>query len=309
VARPAYNTGTGFFVANGKLYDANGVEFKIRGVNRLHWDFDSSGLPNSRANTERINVDLTRASADNVALMKSIVAQKIVPMPGSWDATCDESTSALSAIVDKWVAQASAWRALDRWMILNIANEWGPSNSTVWRDSYITAIKRLRAAGYTGAISVTAGGCGQDSADLLQYAQAVFDSDPQKNVIFDLHVYGNFANNPSQSWQKDLTSTLAALAKLGLPLVIGEFGPGRNIGPSPTSLTPGQIIQGAEANGIGWLAWAWDDNPSDGDSWFSLTFNSAVYNSSSDLTAFGKEVIENATYGLKVLAKPATIFP
>src|SRR5450755_1846864 len=34
VARPSYNTGKGFFVLNGKLYDANGAEFRIRGVNK-----------------------------------------------------------------------------------------------------------------------------------------------------------------------------------------------------------------------------------------------------------------------------------
>ena len=34
VARPAYNTGTGFFVLNGNVYDANGNEFVIRGIKR-----------------------------------------------------------------------------------------------------------------------------------------------------------------------------------------------------------------------------------------------------------------------------------
>jgi len=48
-------------------------------------------------------------------------------------------------------------------------------------------------------------------------------------------------------------------------VIIGEFGPGRNIGPSPTNITPQAIIQAAEARNLGWLAWAWDDNPSAGD--------------------------------------------
>src|SRR6516165_5183158 len=42
VARPSYNTGNGFFVLNGKLYDSAGQEFRIRGVNRLHWDSPSA---------------------------------------------------------------------------------------------------------------------------------------------------------------------------------------------------------------------------------------------------------------------------
>jgi len=32
VSRPSYNTGNGFFVLNGKLYDPNGNEFRMRGV-------------------------------------------------------------------------------------------------------------------------------------------------------------------------------------------------------------------------------------------------------------------------------------
>src|SRR5215831_10102039 len=43
--RPPYNTGSGFFVAGAKLYDPNGVEFRVRGVNKLHWDVDAPGIP------------------------------------------------------------------------------------------------------------------------------------------------------------------------------------------------------------------------------------------------------------------------
>jgi len=59
--------------------------------------------------------------------------------------------------------------------------------ATVWRDSYISAIAQLRAAGYTAPILVDSGGCGQDEADLVQYSQAVFESDPERNVMFALH--------------------------------------------------------------------------------------------------------------------------
>jgi hypothetical protein len=73
-------------------------------------------------------------------------------------------------------------------------------------------------------------------------------------------------------------------------------------------MTPGEIIQAAEARGIGWLAWAWDDPASNADdTWFALSKN-GKYDSSADLTTFGKEVVENPTYGLLVLAKPATTF-
>ncbi len=309
--RPSYNTGTGFFVLNGKLYDANGVEFRIRGVNRNHYDMDAPGIPKTHANTERtvlfFNGEWGSTAARNIQTMQQdMINNHIVPMPGNWEGTCDESTATLTTIVDRWVAQVSTYKALDKYMILNIANEWGPADSTVWRDSYVTAIQRLRTAGYTCTISVDSGGCGQDNADLAKHAQAVFDADPQKNVIFDQHIYGNWGLDAGkQSWQQGLIAGFDALVATGLPVIIGEFGPGRNIGPSPTNITPQAIIQAAEARNLGWLAWAWDDNPSAGDDWFALSLN-GDYNSSADLTTFGKSVVEGTGYGLLALAKPAT---
>jgi hypothetical protein len=298
-------------VLNGKLYDANGVEFRIRGVNRNHYDMDAPGIPKTHANTERtvlfFNGEWGSTAARNVQTMQQdMINNHIVPMPGNWEGTCDESTATLTTIVDRWVAQVSTYKTLDKYMILNIANEWGPADSTVWRDSYITAIQRLRTAGYTCTISVDSGGCGQDNADLAKYAQAVFDADPQKNVIFDQHIYGNWGlDAQKQSWQQGLIAGFDALVATGLPVIIGEFGPGRNIGPSPTNITPQAIIQAAEARNLGWMAWAWDDNPSAGDDWFALSLN-GDYNSSADLTTFGKSVVEGAGYGLLALAKPVT---
>jgi hypothetical protein len=43
------------------------------------------------------------------------------------------------------------------------------------------------------------------------------------------------------------------------------------------------------------------------DTWFALSKNGS-YDSSADLTTFGKDVVENPTYGLLALAHPATIF-
>jgi mannan endo-1,4-beta-mannosidase len=304
-ARPSYNTGDGFFVAGGKLYDPSGFEFRIRGVNKLHWDAASPGIPKTHANTERWVVDFTQPTATNLALMQQSINAGIVPMPGNWDGTCKEDSGTLMTIADTWVAQATAWKTLDKYMILNIANEWGPSASTAWRDAYITAIAKLRGAGYLCTISITAGGCGQDNPDLVMYAADVFNSDPQKNVIFDQHIYGNWSDGGGASWQQDLKAGLDGLVGTGMAVIVGEFGPGRNIGPSPTLITPTQIMQACEAHGIGWMAWAWDDPAYNADdSWFALSLT-GDYNSSADLTMYGKEVVEGPTYGLLALAKPA----
>jgi mannan endo-1,4-beta-mannosidase len=228
-----------------------------------------------------------------------------VPIPGNWDGTCNNSTATLTSIVDLWVARAASWTTSDfqRYAIIDIANEWGPTDSVAWRDSYISAISRLRNAGYKQTLMIDTGGCGQDAFDILKHAQAVFDSDPEKNVIFGLHIYGQWARPATQSWQHDYDTVLAQMSLLNVPIVIGEFGPGNNIGPSPTLITPLAVMTTAEVYSWGWLAWAADDG--NDDKWFAMLYNNAVYNSSADLTNFGKVVVDNPISGLKAIAVKA----
>ena len=136
-----------------------------------------------------------------------------------------------------------------------------------------------------------------------------------------MHIYGNWATEETgeASWQFDLPSKFAALEATGLPIIIGEFGPGRDIGPSPTSITPGTIIQAADEQGFGWLAWAWDDGYSEGDDGFALSRSGAFslsggepasgsYPNNTDLTIFGNDVVLNPGYGTFTNAQPATVF-
>lgn len=316
VKRPDYNTGTGFFVVNGKLYDANGIEFRIRGTNKTHYDVEWPGIPKTGANTIRWVTPLWLSPDSLAQLMQSTIDKGIVPMPGVWYTTstwdeadnviCKEDVASLRAAVDLWVAQAATFKPFERYILVNIASEWGPGDSLVWRDAYIQAVADLRAAGYLGTLVIDTGGCGQNPADIVRYGQDVFDSDPQHNIVFDVHVYGMWSNDGGEPWQTDLATGLDNLARTGLPILIGEFGPGRNIGPSPTLITPGAIIIACESRGFGWLAWTWDDPPYDvPDDSFAMSFT-GDYNSSADLTTFGKEVVENPAYGLLQLAQPAT---
>lgn len=404
--RPSYNTGDGFFVLGGKLYDANGKEFRMRGVDRNHYDSSSqAGIAKSGANTVRIFVETNYG--ESVAGLVDIVqtqhiAEKEVPVPTSPSTTtgtatsCSTDTTVLSSVVANWVSTASSWTPLDKYQIINIANEWGPADSTVWRDSYIAAVASMRTAGYMGTLLIDAGGCGQDLADLVTYSGAVFQSDPQLNIMFALHLYGSVNDytapisgitkgNPtvvtltstslchpfaasycptvggmtntysgltayqlsgvggmtqingmqpapqnvggsSGAWTVtlDVDSTnfgdytgggtivdyngnyalliprLAALgASTGAAYAITEFGPGRNIGPSPTLATPLEIVSTAEANNLGWVAWAWDDNnlanSQTDNEWFGMTYNGGAYTQDSDLTMFGQQMVEGCT--------------
>jgi mannan endo-1,4-beta-mannosidase len=311
VSRPSYNTGNGFFVLNGKLYDPNGNEFRIRGVNRDHYDSNSSaGIANSGANTVRMFLYLpSLGAATYVNVLQQHIANKEVPIaampyfPNGAQTSGNTDPAALAAGVDWWVANAPAFTALNKYLIVNIANEWGPSDSAAWSSANISAIARMRAAGYLGPLLIDAGGWGQNTGDLLNYSTAVFNSDPQKNVIFSLHIYGNI---PTVNVVPDLTALAALSASVGMVFIAGEFGPGRDIGPSPTLTTPAQIITAAEANGIGWIAWAWDDGA--GNNGFSMTLATGIYTQTSDLSTYGQDVVLNPVYGLQALAKPASIF-
>jgi mannan endo-1,4-beta-mannosidase len=311
--RPAYNTGNGFFVLNGGLYDANGVYFRIRGIDRLY-DFNTVQPALSNANPAAVRIFVTPSGSLTAAALANLVmtqhvAYKEVPVPtAAYDdgtstlTSCSTSTSVLSAVVNNWVSQASSWTPLNKYTIINIANEWGPANSTVWRDSYISAVTQMRAAGYLGTLMIDAGHCGQDLPDLVNYSGAVFAADPQKNIIFAFHAYGLTTPN-------NIVSTVQTLKSLqnttGAVYAITEFGPGNNVGPSPTLLTPQEIISNCEINGIGWMAWAWDDT-----SGFQLAVNASTYTAgdSAELTAYGQSVILNSTYGLQYIAVPASIF-
>ena len=325
VARPSYNTGNGYFVHNGKLYDPNGHEFRFRGVDRNHYDSNSSAaIAKSGANTVRIFVETnygqSAAGLANIVQTQHINQKELPivtsPVIGSGTLTsCNTSTGVLTSVVSTWVSTASSWTPLDKAMIVNIANEWGPSNSTIWRDSYISAISLMRAAGYTGPLMIDTGGCGQDVNDLINYSAAVFNSDPQRNVIFAFHFYGLGEGPPysTVAQMKSIFSQLGALsASQGMVFAITEFGPGRDIGPSPTMVTPGDVITAAEANGLGWAAWAWDDNDlgncAADNNWFSMTYSCGSYTAPSSLTQYGLDVTLNPVYGLIALARPASAF-
>jgi len=216
-----------------------------------------------------------------------------------------EFVTTLAADVDAWVAEAAAWKKYERASMINISNEAGASNSTDWRDQYIIAVGRMRAAGYGGLLMIDSGGCGQDVDDIAKYGAAVLAADPLHNIVFSLHVYGDTPNVTT------LNTNLDRLKATGLSIVIGEFGPGRNIGPSPTNLAPADLMASALARGIETLAWAADDNnlPNSmaDDNWFSLFYNllKAYTGDSADLTTFGKVVVNDPTVGLLAVAKKA----
>lgn len=256
---PRPGASTGLYVVGPKLLDVAGDEFRIRGFNRVHHDQNTAGMGHMGANAVRISIDFAKPPASSWAEVQSIaVANGLMPIVGNWTGTCKSDPAVLVTIVDAWVAQAPTWTKLNDIGVVNIANEFGPGNSTIWRDAYLTAITRMRAAGYTGALMIDAGGCGQDAQDIVLYGPALLAADPLHNVMFDVHVYGGFHYPATATWMQDYAKSMAAFKASGLPIILGEFGP-LNVGPSQTQVPLDTLIADAESNGFGWLAWAADD--------------------------------------------------
>lgn len=279
------------------------------GVNNVHWDQAAvKPIILSGSNVVRIVMDFSRAPASNLALTKGYTDAGLATIVGNWGGTCKSDQASLAAIVDTWVAQASTWG--DSPVIVNIANEWGPQSTTSvavpykanvlvpnygWRDGYILAIKRMRAAGYKGMLVIDAGNCGQNAETVYRDGAAVLASDPMGNILFDVHVYGGFSLPATVSWQQDYTKAFVALQASGLAIIVGEYGPGLSIGPSPTKISPLQIIATVAARDlVGDIAWGWNDNNMGGcktsdTGWFGMTNScSAFTGKSSELTAFGR---------------------
>ncbi len=78
---------------------------------------------------------------------------------------------------------------------------------------------------------VDAGGGGQRIDDIFTWWQQILASDPQHNVVFDIHLYGNTATEEDSQIVGtyngrnpfDLNTELQKAVAENIPLVVGEF--------------------------------------------------------------------------------------
>ena len=364
VPRPSYNTGTGFFVVNGNVYDANGIPFVMKGPNNNHaWGSYNDNyaaidhIARTGANAARAVMyqDITLDSgnpwtdaADTPARRKVVVerylANSVVPVVEDHASIADGGSvqanpAALAEITTHWLANAAWLKQYERYVILNIANEWGPpagasGTNTVWRDSYITQVQRLR-AGPDGNIAATAdninalimidaGQWGQDFNTLQYHADDVLAADPQHNVVFSIHLYGQWRaddrdfevngapNSDFGPW--NMVTRLAALKSAGIPLVIGEwawedFRDFSSLGAPYGAYRTRRVMELSDQLGIGWLGWSWNHSSPTTLNMVAGAIQNFQYNSNTDLTDWGNWVVNEPSFGTKASAARATVFP
>src|SRR3954451_21825706 len=103
VVRPASNTGSGFFVSGGKVYDANGNEFVMKGVNGIHaW-----GSYNTNYNTID-QIAKTGANAVRAVMYQDIVADAT----NNWNDSAD-TPARRKLVAERYIANGIAVIAED----------------------------------------------------------------------------------------------------------------------------------------------------------------------------------------------------
>ncbi|MEU4448739.1 cellulase family glycosylhydrolase [Actinosynnema sp. NPDC050801] len=298
----------GFTVSNGRLLDANGNDFVMRGVNHAHtWYADRTtqalkDIKATGANTVRVVLSsgdrwTLNTAADVTNVINQCKANKLICVMEVHDTTGYQEQSgavSLARAVEYWKSIQSAMAGQEKYVILNIGNEpWGNNGHAGWTQATKDAITSLRAAGFEHTIMVDAPNWGQDwGFTMRDNAASVFAADPRKNTVFSIHMYGVFDT------AGEITDYLNRFVTAKLPIVVGEFGNDHSDG-NPDEDT---IFATTQSLKLGYLAWSWSGNGGGVEYLDMVTgFNAA------QLTPWGQRAINGAN-GIKATSRQATVY-
>ncbi|MEW2261070.1 cellulase family glycosylhydrolase [Streptomyces sp. NPDC047853] len=257
---------TGIRVGNGRVVEADGSDFVMRGVNHAHaWYPDRTAasladIAATGANTVRVVLSSgdrwTRTSATEVSsLIGRCKAVKVICVLEVHDTTGygeDGAATSLDRAADYWIGVRSALEGQEDYVVVNIGNEpFGNTGYGAWTDATKAAIGRLRGAGIDHALMVDAPNWGQDwSGTMRNNAASVLASDPDRNTIFSIHMYGVYDT------AAEVRDYLHAFVDNKLPIVVGEFGDQHSDGNPDENA----IMATARALGVGYIGWSWSGN-------------------------------------------------
>lgn len=299
-------SGVGFHVDGTKLLDANGNEFVFRGINHAHtWfkDMDDEALEAiaaTGANSVRLVLanggQWEKDSKENIeALIAKCKELKMVAILEVHDATGKDDTQLFNSIVDYWLEMKDTLIGNEDYVILNIANEWiGSWKSGTWAKGYTEAIPKLREAGIKNLIMVDSAGWGQYAKSIKDKGMEVFNSDPLKNTMFSVHMYGSAGGNAKQ-----IEQNLTYATSQNLCVCVGEFGYNHSDG----DVDEDSIMKYCTENNIGYLGWSWKGN-SGGVEYLDI----AKEWDGSVLSSDWGEKLVNGENGIKATSKICSVF-
>ncbi|GGQ85396.1 cellulase family glycosylhydrolase [Streptomyces pilosus] len=261
----AHAAPTGFRVENGRLLEASGNDFVMRGVNHAHtWYTDRidalAHIKAKGANTVRVVLSSgdrwTRNDASDVADVVARCKQnRLICVLEVHDTTgYGEQSGAvtLSRAADYWISVRGALAGQEDHVIVNIGNEpHGNTGYANWTADTKAAIQKLRGAGFDHTLMVDAPNWGQDwTFTMRDNAASVFAADPDANTVFSIHMYGVFDT------AAEIRDYLGRFVAAKLPIVVGEFGHDHSDG-NPDEDT---ILAVTRQLDLGYLGWSWSGN-------------------------------------------------
>ncbi|MFF8642651.1 glycoside hydrolase family 5 protein [Streptomyces sp. NPDC015345] len=298
----------GFHVIGGRLLDATGKDFVLRGVNHAHAWYPSrtaQALKDVKAlGANSVRVVLAtgdRWAKNDTADVAAVVAQckqnRLVCVLEAHDTTgYGEQSGAISLAraVDYWISVKGAVQGQEKYVILNIGNEpHGNSGYASWASDTKNALARMRTAGFHHTLMADAPNWGQDwSFTMRDRAAEVFAADPRRNTVFSVHMYGVF------NTADKVKSYLNRFTSQRLPIVVGEFGDMHSDGDPDEAA----IMSTARQLGVGYLGWSWSGNGG-GVEYLDM----ATGFDASRLTSWGQRIFYGAD-GIQQTAKEAGVF-
>lgn len=308
VAAPVTGAKDYFTIRRGKLTDASGQPFVIRGMNNPHIWFPEQSfnalfhIQETGANTVRIVWQTNGQVSVLERIVNRCIELEMVPMVELHDVTGSNSKDRLLDMA-RWYARddvVQMLRQYEKYLLVNIANEWGNNDlkPEAWLDAYTEAVRVMRAAGYVSTIVVDAPGWGQNIEPFLLYGRRLTKNDPERNILFSVHMYGSW-NDPER-----IASKLKEARKLRLPLIVGEFGynyadGNNNLGCKADHRV---ILQTCDKLKYGYMPWSWTGNNSE-NAWLDIV-DSKDWKTP---TEWGRMVI-GGEYGITATARKARVF-
>jgi mannan endo-1,4-beta-mannosidase len=302
--RPA----AGFHVENGRLLDANGKDFILRGVNHAHTWYPArteqalADIKGLGANSVRIVLSTgVRWAKNDVADVADVVARckahRLVCVLEAHDTTGygeQGGAASLSEAVDYWLEVADAVKGQEKYVIVNLGNEpYGNIGHEAWTQDTKDAVARLRAAGFDHTLMVDAPAWGQDwTHTMRENAPAVFAADPDRNTVFSVHMYGVYDT------ASEVRSYLKSFVDRGLPVLVGEFGHDHSDGNPDEDA----VMATARQLKLGYLGWSWSGNGG-GVEYLDL----ATDFDASRLTAWGERLFHGPD-GIRRTSREASVF-
>jgi hypothetical protein len=238
-SRPSYNTGTGFFVANGVLYGSDGNEVRLRGLNRAHQDAATWAGPANGALTGAncVRTDLSYAGEFTPTQMQSALtsqytANKIICIAGKFTTLAAFTGSISGTTLTVTAVNTTISVANGGLICLGMALAGAASGGTIL--SQLTSTAAGGALGLTGTYQLDSTQSGSGSMTGAIY-NTTGTTDP--NVIvsatnFFVYVLGqgftpdiiNIANEwgTAANWQSTYETAVSALRTAGFtgPILI-----------------------------------------------------------------------------------------